>query len=149
VSRTSLLILCDVELGLCICESVVVSHPPRSEMIVWGSMMCFEQWLEWWRWLISSWHVVLESTTCVITCPVWNGLPTNYECYRLCVLLRWVGMSIILCVIHVTYFVKYFVTYIVICLNHMVQEATFVWETLALQVGLFVQETVAKHDSDM
>jgi hypothetical protein len=49
----------------------------------------------------------------------------------------------------VTYFVKYFVTYIVICLNHMVQEATFVWETLALQVGLFVQETVAKHDSDM
>jgi hypothetical protein len=58
-------------------------------------------------------------------------------------------MSIILCVIHVTYFVKYFVTYIVICLNHMVQEATFVWETLALQVGLFIQETVAKHDSDM
>jgi hypothetical protein len=25
-------------------------------------MLCFEQWLEWWRWLIPSWHVVLKST---------------------------------------------------------------------------------------
>jgi hypothetical protein len=23
--------------------------------------MWFEQWLEWWRWLIPSWHMVLES----------------------------------------------------------------------------------------
>jgi hypothetical protein len=23
-------------------------------------MLWFEQWLEWWRWLILSWHVVLE-----------------------------------------------------------------------------------------
>ncbi len=23
-------------------------------------MLWFEQWLEWWRWLIPSWHVVLE-----------------------------------------------------------------------------------------
>jgi hypothetical protein len=23
-------------------------------------MQWFEQWLEWWRWLIPSWHVVLE-----------------------------------------------------------------------------------------
>jgi hypothetical protein len=29
----------------------------------------------------------------------------------------------------------YFVTYFVICLNQMVQEGTFVQETLALQVG--------------
>jgi hypothetical protein len=28
----------------------------------------------------------------------------------------------------------------------MVQEGTFVWETLALQTGLFAQETIAKHD---
>jgi hypothetical protein len=28
---------------------------------VWGSMLWFEQWLEWWRWLIPSWHVVLKS----------------------------------------------------------------------------------------
>jgi hypothetical protein len=24
-------------------------------------MLWFEQWLEWWGWLIPSWHVVLES----------------------------------------------------------------------------------------
>jgi hypothetical protein len=24
-------------------------------------MLWFEQWLEWWRWLILSWHVVLKS----------------------------------------------------------------------------------------
>jgi hypothetical protein len=24
-------------------------------------MLWFEQWLEWWRWLIPSWHVVHES----------------------------------------------------------------------------------------
>jgi hypothetical protein len=23
-------------------------------------MLWFDQWLEWWRWLILSWHVVLE-----------------------------------------------------------------------------------------
>jgi hypothetical protein len=28
------------------------------------------------------------------------------------------------------------VTYFVTCLNHMVQEGTFVWETLALQAGI-------------
>jgi hypothetical protein len=26
-------------------------------------MLWFEQWLEWWRWLIPSWHVVLISAT--------------------------------------------------------------------------------------
>jgi hypothetical protein len=46
-------------------------------------------------------------------------------------LLGWGGMGIFLCVIHVTYFVTYFV----ICLNHMVQEGTFVRDTLALQAG--------------
>jgi hypothetical protein len=30
---------------------------------------------------------------------------------------------------------SYFVTYFVIYLNHMVQEGTFMWETLALQAG--------------
>jgi hypothetical protein len=40
-------------------------------------------------------------------------------------------MGIILYVIHLTYFVAYFV----ICLNHMVKEGMFVRETLALQVG--------------
>jgi hypothetical protein len=36
--------------------------------------------------------------------------------------------------------------YFVNCLNDMVQEGTFVRETLALQAGPFVQEIVAKHD---
>jgi hypothetical protein len=39
-----------------------------------------------------------------------------------------------------------FVTYFMNCLNHMVQEGTFVWETLALQAGTVCQETAAKHD---
>jgi hypothetical protein len=39
----------------------VVSHLLRCDLTVWGSMQLFEQWLEWWRWLILSWHVVLES----------------------------------------------------------------------------------------
>jgi hypothetical protein len=38
-----------------------------------------------------------------------------------------------------------FVIYFVICLNHMVQEGAFVWETLALQAGTVCQETVVKH----
>jgi hypothetical protein len=41
---------------------------------------------------------------------------------------------------------SYFVTYFVNHLTHMVQEGTFVRETLTLQVGPFVQETIAKHD---
>jgi hypothetical protein len=41
---------------------------------------------------------------------------------------------------------SYFVTYFVKCLNHMVQEGSFVRETLALQAGPFVWETVAKYD---
>jgi hypothetical protein len=39
----------------------------------------------------------------------------------------WVGM--------VPYFVVYLTLYFVTCLNHMVQEGTFVRETLALQAG--------------
>jgi hypothetical protein len=34
-----------------------------------------------------------------------------------------------------SYFVTYLSTYFVICLNHMVQEGTFMCETLALQAG--------------
>jgi hypothetical protein len=45
-----------------------------------------------------------------------------------------------------SYFVTYLSSYFVICLNHMVKEQTFVWETLALQAGSFVQETIVKHD---
>jgi hypothetical protein len=52
----------DVEFGLYLSVRAVVSHPSRCELTVWGSMLWFEQWLVWWRWLILSWHVVLEST---------------------------------------------------------------------------------------
>jgi hypothetical protein len=41
---------------------------------------------------------------------------------------------------------SYFVIYFVNHLSHMVQEGTFVRETVALQAGPFVQETIAKHD---
>jgi hypothetical protein len=38
-----------------------VSHLSRCDLTVWGSMLWLEQWLEWWRSLIPSWHVELES----------------------------------------------------------------------------------------
>jgi hypothetical protein len=41
---------------------------------------------------------------------------------------------------------SYFVTYFVKCLNHKVQEGTFVGETLALQAGPFAGESVPNHD---
>jgi hypothetical protein len=51
-------------------------------------------------------------------------------------------MCIILCVIHVTYIVIYFVIY----LNHMVEDEPFVGKSLALQAGPFAGESIAKHD---
>jgi hypothetical protein len=42
-------------------------------------------------------------------------------------MLGWVGMA--------PYVVIYLTSYFVACLNHMVQEGTFVRETLALHVG--------------
>jgi hypothetical protein len=39
---------------------------------------------------------------------------------------------------------SYFVTYFVTCLNHMVQEGTFVRETLALQAGTICSENRSK-----
>jgi hypothetical protein len=40
----------------------------------------------------------------------------------------------------------YFVTYLLNCLNNMVQEGTFAWDTLALQAGTIYSETIAEHD---
>jgi hypothetical protein len=42
--------------------------------------------------------------------------------------------------------VSYFVTYFVICQNHMVQEGPFAGKSLALLAGSFAGESVAKHD---
>jgi hypothetical protein len=41
---------------------------------------------------------------------------------------------------------SYFVTYFETRLTHMVQEGPFAQKILALQAGLFVRETIAKHD---
>jgi hypothetical protein len=45
-----------------------------------------------------------------------------------------------------SFFVSYFVTYFMIHLKHMVQEGPFARESLALQAGPFVGESIAKHD---
>jgi hypothetical protein len=73
----------------------------------WGSMLWFEQWLKRWRWLILSWHVVLESAKeriWGVDTPGQHVPPcvrygTAYLLIRNaigCVLLDWVGMCIIL-----------------------------------------------------
>jgi hypothetical protein len=138
-------IICDVEFSLCLCESVVVFHPSRCEVTVWGSMLWFEQWLEWWRWLILSWHVVLKSAKDRImgVDPPREHVSPRVRYETTCLLIRNTICS-------VSYSVgwgmaSYFVTYFVNRLSHMVQEETFVWEIIALQVRLFVQKTVAKH----
>jgi hypothetical protein len=102
-------ILCDVEYGLCLCESVVVTHPSRCDWTMWGSMLWFEQCLKMWRWLIPSWHVVLESAKDWI---LWVDTPeqhvsphVRYETtcllirntIGLCVSVGWVGIGIIPC----------------------------------------------------
>jgi hypothetical protein len=58
-------------------------------------MLWFEQWLEWWRWLILSWHVVIESAKDRI---LRVDTPGQHVPPRVwCVLLGLVGNGIILC----------------------------------------------------
>jgi hypothetical protein len=117
--------------GLCLCESVVVFHLSGCELTMRGSMLWFEQWLEWWRWLILSWHVVFESAKDQI---LGVDTPGQYVSPRVrygttCLLIRNTIGS-------VSCSVGWELTsYFVIYLNHMVQEGTFVWKTLALQAG--------------
>jgi hypothetical protein len=54
--------LYDIEFGLWLSVRDVVYHPSRCDLTMWGSMWWFDQWLEWWRWLIASCHVVLKSS---------------------------------------------------------------------------------------
>jgi hypothetical protein len=96
--------LYDVEFGLCFSVRNVVSHPSRCELTMWGSMLWFEQWLVWWRWLIPSRDVVLESAKVQI---LWVNTPGQHVPPRvrygmtcllirnaiLCVLLSWVGIG--------------------------------------------------------
>jgi hypothetical protein len=136
--------------GLCFCESVVISHPSRCELTVWGLMLWFEQWLKWWRWLILSWHVVLESIKDRILGVDTPGqhVPPRVRYGMTCLLIRNV-IGYVSCSVEwglSSFFVSYFVTYFVIYLNHMVKEWPFAGESLALQAGPFAGEFVAKHD---
>jgi hypothetical protein len=96
--------------------------------------------MEWWRWLIPSWHVVLESAKDRILGVDTPGqhVPPRVWYGMACLLI----MNAIVSVSHsvewgwASFFVSYFVTYFVICLNHTVQEG-LLWESLALQAGPF------------
>jgi hypothetical protein len=82
--------LYDVEFGLCLSVKDVVSHPSRCDLTVWGSMLWFEQWLEWWRWLIPSWHVVLKSAKDRILAVDTSGqhVPPRVRCGMACLIIR-------------------------------------------------------------
>jgi hypothetical protein len=87
-------------------------------------MLWFEQQFEWWRCLIPSWHVVLESTKDRILGVESPGqhVPPCVQYETACLLIS----NAISCVSFsvewglTSFFVLYFVTYFVICLNHMV-----------------------------
>jgi hypothetical protein len=130
--------LYDVESGLCLTVRDVVSHPSRCDLTVWRSMLWFEQWLEWWRWLILSWHVVLESAKDRILGVYTLGqhVPPHVRYGAACLLIR----NTIGCVSYSDEWeMAWWFTQ-----AHMVQEGP-VGETLALQAGP-MGETVAKHD---
>jgi hypothetical protein len=113
-------------------------------------MLWFEQQLEWWRWLIPSWHVVLESAKDRILGveTIGQHVPPRVQ-YGMACLLIMNAIGSVSCSVEwglATLFVSYFVTYFVVCLNHIVQEGPFAGESLALQVGPFAREFIAKHD---
>jgi hypothetical protein len=97
--------LYDVEFGLCLSVRDVVSHLSRCELTLWWSTLWFEQWLEWWRWLIPSWHVVVEFAKDRF---LGVGTPRQHMPPRVrygvacllirntigCVLLEWVGIGL-------------------------------------------------------
>jgi hypothetical protein len=112
--------------------------------------MWFEQWLEWWRWLIPSWHVVLESAKNRIL-----GVDTPgqhvppYVQYGTSYLLIKNAIGSVSCSVGwgmAPYFVTHFMTYFMKRLSHMVQEGPFARESLTLQTGPFARESVAKND---
>jgi hypothetical protein len=94
-------------------------------------MLWFEQRLEWCRWLILSWLVVLGSAKDRIL-----GVDTPGQHMPSHVLYGTTCLSIRNAIGCVSWSVQWgLASYFVIYLNHMVQEGTFVRETLALQVG--------------
>jgi hypothetical protein len=92
------------------------------------------------------WFVMLESAKDRILGVDTSGqhVPPHVRYWTACLQIRY-AIGCVSCLVewgwqHILWSV--FVNY----LNHMVQEGTFVWETLVLQVGTFYRETVAKHD---
>jgi hypothetical protein len=113
-------------------------------------MLWFEQQLELWRWLIPSWHVVLEYAKNQIlgVDTLGQHVPPRVQYGTACLLIR-NAIGSVSCSVKwglASFFVSYFVTYFMIHLSHMVQEGPFAGESLALQVGPFARESVAKHD---
>jgi hypothetical protein len=89
-------------------------------------MLWFEQWLEWWRWLILSWHVVLEFIKDQILGVDTSGqhVPPCVQYGTACQLIR-NAIGSVSCSVKwglASYFGSCFVTYFVICLNHTLQE---------------------------
>jgi hypothetical protein len=81
-------------------------------------MLWFEQWLEWWRWLIPSWHVVLKSAKDQILGVAIPGqhVPPRVQYGITCLLIR----NVIGCM---SCLVEWgLASFFVIFLNHMVQE---------------------------
>jgi hypothetical protein len=91
-------------------------------------MLWFEQRLEWWRWLIRSWHVVLQSAKYLIlgVDTLGQHVPPRVQYGTSRSLIR-DAIGCVSCLVEwgmASYFVNQ--------LNHMVQEGTFVREALAL-----------------
>jgi hypothetical protein len=118
----------------------VVFHPPRCELTVLGSMLWFEQRLEWWRWLILSWHVMLKSAKDRIlgVDPAGQHVPPCVRYGTTCLVMR----NAIGCVSYsvewglASLFVSYFMTYFMKCLNHTVQEGPLLGNPLHCKWGL-------------
>jgi hypothetical protein len=102
--------------------------------------MWFELRLEWWRWLIPSWHVVLKSAKDQILGVDILGQHVSprirYE--TTCLLIRNV-------IGWVSYSVEWGMSsYFMNRLNGMVQEGAFVWKTLTLQAGTVYSKNYSK-----
>jgi hypothetical protein len=120
-------------------ESVVVCHPSRYGVAVWGSMLWFEQRLKWWRWLIPSWHLVLESAKdrfFGVDIPGQHVSPRVW--YVTAYLLISNAIGCVSCSVEwglASLFVSYFVTYFMKMPEPHGTRGAFTGESLALQAG--------------
>jgi hypothetical protein len=98
-------------------------------------MLWFEQWLEWWRWLIPSWHVVLESSMDQILGADTPGqhVPPRVWYGKAFLLIR-NAIGCLSCLVEWG-LVSLFVTYFVKMPKPHGARGAFAGESLALQVG--------------